>query len=182
LKHLIITALLLLFSIPADAGEMLGKPAPDFTLADLRTGEMVNLSDFAGQIVVLQIWRACKGKCRAAVPHFKRLQREFPSDLSEDSITAGKQRKPALKILSVNAIDFKKAIASEARKLGMDYQILVGRKSRITKLYKTIVLPQVYIIDPSGIIRHVTMYPDYDELRKVIDELYAAFAEADSGH
>ena len=182
MKRLIITALLLLFSIPAFAGEMLGSPAPDFTLADLRTGELVSLSDYKGQIVVLQIWRACKGKCRAAVPHFKRLQREYPSDLREDTVAAGEHQIPALKILSVNAIDFKKAIASEAKKLGMDYQILVGRKSRITRLYKTIVLPQVYIIDPSGIIRHVTMYPDYDELRNMIDELYTEFAEADSGH
>jgi peroxiredoxin len=50
-------SLLLLFAISAFAGLKPGTPAPDFSLPDVKTGEMVKLSSFRGQVVVLQFWK-----------------------------------------------------------------------------------------------------------------------------
>jgi len=46
---------LLVFGTFADVE--IGEVAPDFTLPDVRTGEEVTLSDFRGQVVVLQMWK-----------------------------------------------------------------------------------------------------------------------------
>jgi len=53
----ILFCLLLIAAISAYADLKVGEPAPDFTLPDIRTGEEVTLSDFRGQVVVLQIWK-----------------------------------------------------------------------------------------------------------------------------
>ncbi|MBC8204909.1 MAG: redoxin domain-containing protein [FCB group bacterium] len=49
--------LLFLTTVSAFAALIAGDPAPDFTLPDIRTDENVSLSDFRGQVVVLQIWK-----------------------------------------------------------------------------------------------------------------------------
>ena len=60
MKHflcaLLITALAASFSL-AGTGAEIGDTAPDFTLPDVRTEAEVTLSDFRGQVVVLQIWK-----------------------------------------------------------------------------------------------------------------------------
>lgn len=47
--------LTLLFATPAAALEV-GDVAPDFTLNDISTLEDFSLSDFSGQVVVLNFW------------------------------------------------------------------------------------------------------------------------------
>jgi len=149
----------------------IGDLAPDFTLSDVETGEMVSLSDFRGQVVVLRIWKICKGQCRAAVPHFRRLQTKLNMEYSSLGDSLDLESAPQVKILSVNAINPKRRIMTEKNKFDMDYQILVGRGSGITSLYQTVVLPQVYVIDAEGIIQFIGMYPNYDELLNVVKPL-----------
>ena len=47
--------LVLLFTTPAAAIEV-GETAPDFTLTDILTLEDFSLSDYYGQVVVLNFW------------------------------------------------------------------------------------------------------------------------------
>ncbi len=47
-------------------------PAPDFTLPDIN-GNMVNLSDFKGQVVLLDFWATWCIPCRQELPHFQKL-------------------------------------------------------------------------------------------------------------
>jgi peroxiredoxin len=47
--------LALLFTTPASAVEV-GEIAPDFTMTDIVTLEDFSLSDFHGQVVVLNFW------------------------------------------------------------------------------------------------------------------------------
>ena len=53
----LLTLLLLLTSVSAFAAIDVGVTAPDFTLPDIQTGENVTLSDFRGQVVVMQMWK-----------------------------------------------------------------------------------------------------------------------------
>ena len=53
----LLTLLMILTSVSAFAAIEVGVTAPDFTLPDVRTGENVTLSDFRGQVVVLQMWK-----------------------------------------------------------------------------------------------------------------------------
>jgi|GEM_PF-1690089 len=49
--------LLLLCASPVLAKVIIGGPAPDFSLPDIRSGKAVSLSSFKGQVVVLQLMK-----------------------------------------------------------------------------------------------------------------------------
>ncbi len=158
--------IIFLFIISAEnplAKIRIGDPAPDFTLKDVSSGEQVSLSSYKGQIIVLRIWKVCKGICRINVPVLNRLHSEYSQKELES--------KPEVKIISVNAIDHKKRILTEIEKMEVKYQVLMGRNSGITSDYQTVTLPQIFIIDKDGIIRFNDAYPTYEELKEAISKL-----------
>lgn len=63
---------------PADVptGNKVGQRAPDFALPTL-TGNTVNLSDFLGQVVVLEFWKSTCPSCRASTPNLEALRRTY---------------------------------------------------------------------------------------------------------
>jgi len=58
------------------AGDDDGRTAPDFTLADL-SGHEVRLSDFAGQVVLVDFWATWCAPCREEVPMLNQLHTTF---------------------------------------------------------------------------------------------------------
>ena len=52
-----------------------GQQAPEFSLRDL-DGEPVSLSQFKGQVVVLDFWASWCGPCITALPDLRRLKKE----------------------------------------------------------------------------------------------------------
>lgn len=57
MKKLLLTLLILALTLPVFGKVIVGKPAPDFTLPDIRTGQNVTLSSFKGQVVVFQLMK-----------------------------------------------------------------------------------------------------------------------------
>ena len=55
---------------------LIEKPAPDFTLRDLK-GNQVSLSDFRGQPVVLNFWATWCSPCRVEIPHLEALYTKY---------------------------------------------------------------------------------------------------------
>ena len=55
------------------------QPAVDFTLPDL-DGRMVSLSDYAGQVVLINFWATWCIPCREEIPDFVELQSEHGPD------------------------------------------------------------------------------------------------------
>lgn len=51
----------------------------DFTLQDLE-GNNVSLSDFAGKVVIVDFWDTWCPPCKAEIPHFIELQKEYGDD------------------------------------------------------------------------------------------------------
>jgi peroxiredoxin len=75
---------------------------------------------------------------------------------------------PLLKILSINAINPPQRAISEVEKYEMDFQVLSGRESGITKDYQVSNLPLLVIIDKNGIIRTYTRYLKYEDLKAAV--------------
>ncbi|WP_324678922.1 TlpA disulfide reductase family protein [Hymenobacter sp. GOD-10R] len=59
---------------------IVGRKAPDFTMPDT-AGVAVSLSRFRGQYVVLDFWGHWCGPCIKAIPHLKRLQTQYASQV-----------------------------------------------------------------------------------------------------
>jgi len=57
-------------------GNRAGERAPAFALPN-QAGEIVQLSDFLGQVVLIEFWSSSCSACRSAMPHVEELREEF---------------------------------------------------------------------------------------------------------
>ena len=115
-----------------------GKKAPDFVLRNLE-GREVKLSDYAGKVVILDFWATWCPPCRAEIPHFVQLQKEWGSK--------------GLQVIGVS-LDREgvKVLKPFAKKYRMNYLVLIG-DSKVVKVYGSIrSIPTTFVIDRNGII------------------------------
>ena len=164
----LLTVLLILSAVTSFAAIDVGMTAPDFTLSDIRTGEKVTLSDFRGQVVVLQMWKNNWRECRAEIPHMIKLQDELLKELYPNLAEVQTKHGPLLKFLSVNAINPAKLALAEVEKYKIDFQVLEGRGSGVTSDYKVSKLPLLVVIDKNGIIRTSELYLQYEDLKTAV--------------
>lgn len=139
------------------------KPAPDFTLRDLR-GNQVSLSDFRGQPIVLNFWATWCSPCRVEIPHLEALYTKY------------KDR--GLVILGMNTeTDYIKVKRfAEPR---ISYTVLLDGSTQ-AQGYDVSGIPCTYYIDRAGIIRHRSVgFGPGDEV--MIEEKIKALL-ADSDH
>jgi peroxiredoxin len=116
-----------------------GKPAPDFALVDARDGTTVRkLSDYRGQVVVLNWYASWCGPCRSEIPDF------------QEAYTAldGK-----VVILGVNAQETQGKASGILEELGATYPAVMDKDGAIGEWYRVTGLPTTYFIDAEGIVR-----------------------------
>ena len=116
----------------------IGKPAPQFALRSPE-GQVVQLSDFDGQVVWINFWASWCGPCRRELPDIQELAGEFKDD--------------GLVVLTLNqgesggkAIDF-------WEELGLDLPILLDSDEEVSDQYRLIGLPNNYFIDKDGVLQ-----------------------------
>lgn len=115
-------------------------PAPDFTLKS-RTGENIRLSDFRGQVVLLNFWASWCGPCRQEMPILGDIHKKYePLGFS---------------VLGIN-VDLKseKAIAY-LKDTPVDFPVLYDPESKVSELYSVSAMPSSAIIDRDGNVRYV---------------------------
>lgn len=127
-----------------DASEMphmRGKQAPGFTLVDLN-GKKVSLSDYKGRPVLVNFWATWCGPCRAEMPWFEELRKQYAGQGFEvlgltDDADAGRD-----------------AIEKAAKKIGVTYPILLtDEKQTVQKAYGGLdVLPVSFYVDRNGVV------------------------------
>lgn len=120
---------------------LLGKPAPQFTLA-LLDGGTVDLAKAKGkEIVILDFWATWCGPCRDAMPIIEKVARSF-SDKGVKLYAVNLQEPPAKirNFLKTHKLDVVVALDSEGK---------TGQK------YKVDGIPQTVIIGKNGIIQAV---------------------------
>jgi cytochrome c biogenesis protein CcmG/thiol:disulfide interchange protein DsbE len=135
------------------SGDAKGLPAPEFELKDLE-GKSVRLSDFHGKVVLLNFWATWCPPCKEEMPWFVDLQQRY-----------GPQ---GLQVIGVALDDAdQKTIASFARKLGVNYPVLLGKEG-VAQAYGNVqFLPDSFYIGRDGrVLKHVQGLID----RKSIEE------------
>lgn len=115
-----------------------GNPdAPNFRLED-QDGNFVQLSDFAGKVVIVNFWATWCPPCRESVPHLMQTYRKY-KDRGFEVVGIS---------LDTNFDDLK----SYAEDKNLSYKIVVGNQQ--TKVdYGVSSIPRMFIIDKEGIIR-----------------------------
>ncbi|MFG0284437.1 MAG: TlpA family protein disulfide reductase [Phycisphaerales bacterium JB039] len=137
-------------------GSLVGKPAPDFTLAD-PTGKQHTLSDYQGQVVVLDFWATWCGPCKAAMPGLQKLHEKF-------------QGSP-VKIFGVNAWENGDPVAYMKREEFTYGLLLEG--DQVAAKYGVSGIPTFFVVGVDGSVIHSAVGFDPEgeaKLAKVIED------------
>lgn len=122
--------------VAPNADEM--TPAPQFTLADL-DGNNVSLSDFAGNVVVLNFWATWCPACRMEIPHMIELQNKYQGE--------------GVKIVGVSLDQGgAKVVKPFYDKNKLNYLMLIGTEQVVKDFGGIYGIPTTFIIDQKGTI------------------------------
>ena len=141
---------------------LIKKPAPDFTLRDLK-GNQVSLSDFRGQPVVLNFWATWCMPCRVEIPHLEALYTKYKDQ--------------GLVVLGMNTeTDYMKVKRfAEPR---ISYTVLLDGGTQ-AQGYDVSGIPCTYYIDREGIIQHRSVgFGPGDEVQ-IEEKINKLLADAD---
>lgn len=115
-----------------------GNPAPDFTLEDMN-GNMVSLSDYRGQFVILNFFAAWCPPCRAEAPELQAFEEEY-----------GDQAK----LLILDRAEPKVNVQEFIEEFGSTSTYLLDYNDSMAKPYGVVGQPETFFIDEQGIIRY----------------------------
>jgi len=140
------------WSASAPVGNTVGKAAPSFTLSDL-SGAEVSLSDFLGQVLILNFWRSTCPACQALMPTLKDLRQRYQDR--------------GVVVVGIN-LDGNAVIAARylQQKGYIDFITLWGASSAVKEvesLYGVTGLPRVFLVDRQGVIRFSGLFSGFGE-------------------
>ena len=119
-----------------------GSKVPNFTLTDL-SGKNVSLSDYKGKVVVLNFWASWCPPCKAEMPEFNEMDREFKK--SGDTV-----------LLAINMTDgrreTKKKVETFISEQKYKMRVLLDSEGKASNLFDIRYLPTTYLIDAEGTV------------------------------
>ncbi len=163
LKSPLLGAILLIFTASGLASSSLeGQVAPDFVLKSA-TGENLRLSEFRGDVVMINFWATWCGPCRQEMPLLDDLY--------------GRYQRVGFSLLGVNIDDDSRRAMKMVQELGISFPVLFDENKEVSKLYAVEAMPVTILVDREGRVRHVHhgYKPGYEE--KYLTEIRSLLRE-----
>jgi cytochrome c biogenesis protein CcmG/thiol:disulfide interchange protein DsbE len=114
------------------------QPAPELTLFDL-DGRQVSLSDFKGQVVLLNNWATWCPPCREEMPEFKAYYKKYKDE--------------GFQILAVEAGQPEDEVRAFVEQQGLEFIILLDPENLSLVTFQHSSLPNSFVIDRRGHLR-----------------------------
>jgi peroxiredoxin len=122
-------------SLPVGLGE--GERAPDFEAQTL-SGETIRLSDYRGQVVILNFWFTTCGPCLREMPD---LQAAYDA-YGEDGFT----------VLAINRQDPADEVRAFMDDLALSLPVVMDPDGSLQRRFNIAGYPSSYVLDPQGVI------------------------------
>jgi peroxiredoxin len=117
-----------------------GSVAPDFTLRS-STGKNLKLSEFRGQVVLINFWASWCAPCRQELPLLNHLYEQY--------------HKVGFTLLGVNIDDKPETAQALAKQLGISFPVLFDADKQISHRYDVDAMPSTVLIDRGGKVRYL---------------------------
>ena len=121
----------------APPSDLVHKAAPAFVRVDL-AGRKIRLNDYRGKVVLLNFWATWCAPCQVELPRFAEWQKRYGSQ--------------GLQVLAVSMDDSAAPVRRTARRLHLDFPVVMGDPKLGEKYGGVLGLPITFLIDRDGTI------------------------------
>ena len=141
MKNLLLCLTLSVFAATSLASsDLTGQAAPDFALKS-SSGDNLRLSEYRGDVVMVNFWATWCGPCRQEMPLLDELYSRY--------------ERVGFSLLGVNIDDDSRKAMNMVSELGVSFPVLFDARKEVSKLYKVEAMPVTVLIDREGTIRYV---------------------------
>jgi len=141
IKNLTLGLLVTVFAVTSLASSGLeGQVAPDFALKS-STGENLRLSEYRGNVVMINFWATWCGPCRQEMPLLDELYTRY--------------ERVGFSLLGVNIDDDSRRAMQMVEDLGVSFPVLFDVRKEVSKLYEVEAMPVTVLVDREGNVRYV---------------------------
>ena len=143
--------LYILLSTNVNANVNEGDKAPNFTLKS-NTGKNLRLSEYRGNVVLVNFWASWCGPCRQELPLLDTLYQKY----SQFGFVT----------LGINIDDTSENAEPLLQNLNISFPILYDNDKTLSRLYQIDAMPSTFIIDQHGEVRHIHhgFLPGYEKI------------------
>ena len=163
IKNLMLGLLITIFAATSLASSGLeGQTAPDFALKS-STGENLRLSEYRGDVVMINFWATWCGPCRQEMPLLDELYTRY--------------ERVGFNLLGVNIDDDSRRAMQMIEELGVSFPVLFDASKQVSKLYEVDAMPVTVLVDREGNVRYVHhgYKPGYED--KYLDQVRSLLRE-----
>jgi thiol-disulfide isomerase/thioredoxin len=115
-------------------------PAANFTLKS-DSGENIRLSEYRGQVVLINFWASWCGPCRQEMPHLDAIQQKYQGlGFTVFGVNVEQDRAMADKVL---------------RDIPVTFPILYDSDNEVSHIYDVDAMPATVLVDRNGEIRYM---------------------------
>ena len=131
-----------------------------FKGTDLKTGEIINLEDYRGKVVLVDFWASWCPPCLQSLPAYERIRQDLGPEVFE--------------VIAINVDEDTEDGLQFLEERPVSYPVLADPKGEIGKPYNVRTLPRAFLIDQAGTT--VKIYKrfregDEERLKKEIETL-----------
>ena len=134
--------------------QFINSPALDFQVTDL-SGETLSLTQYHGQVVLLDFWATWCGPCIAEMPNVK--------------ATYAKYKNQKFEIIGISLDNSTAPLEAYIASEGLTWRQYWDNGGKISNMYNVRAIPSTFLIDGAGIIRRVNLRGG--ALEMAVDEL-----------
>ena len=163
IKNLTLGLLVTVFAATTLASSgLVGQVAPDFALKS-STGENLRLSEYRGNVVMINFWATWCGPCRQEMPLLDELYTRY--------------ERVGFSLLGVNIDDDSRRAMQMIEDLGVSFPVLFDARKEVSKLYEVEAMPVTVLVDREGNVRYVHhgYKPGYED--KYLDQVRSLLRE-----
>ncbi len=144
------------------SSDLEGQMAPDFALKS-STGQNLRLSEFRGDVVMINFWATWCGPCRQEMPLLDELYSRY--------------ERVGFNLLGVNIDDDSRRAMQMIEELGVNFPVLFDAQKVVSKLYEVEAMPVTILVDREGNVRYVHhgYKPGYED--KYLDQVRSLLRE-----